>query len=110
MYQQLGNSWELSPGNRGNHHNITSAVGSCHHDQIPDMENPWHSSWLTSFLIGVAEDLVMMVGDSNEAWIVWRASDKIFIGDPAIGAGLPGMVFPDNVEICSSDFRISPQG
>jgi hypothetical protein len=40
---------ELGPGDRGKaigarHHNITLSVGSCHHDQIPDMEKARPSS------------------------------------------------------------------
>ena len=48
---QLRNSQGLGLGDRGNCCNITLSVGSCCHNQMPDMENTSPSSWPTSFPI-----------------------------------------------------------
>ena len=52
----------------------------------------------------------MAGGNSNEMRVVWWTGDKILICDATVGPGLPGVIFPDDVEIGSSNLGISPRG
>ena len=58
--------------------------------------------------LGVAEDLVVAVGDPDEALVVWWASDEILVRDATIGSCLPGAIFPDDVEIGMGYLRVGP--